>query len=92
MSEWIPYLEDGTVEEYAPNGTLMSRETYTKGQLHGRAERCVRLKEESEFDHDKLTHQKHFRNDGLTDESEYFPDGSIKSHKEYPVKAAASHI
>lgn len=97
MSEWIPYLEDGTVEEYAPDGTLSSREIYVKGQLHGRAERWVkdqgvRLKEESEFDHDKLTRQKHFRNDALTDESEYFPDGSIRSHKEYPFKPAASHI
>jgi antitoxin component YwqK of YwqJK toxin-antitoxin module len=95
-SEWNPYLADGVIEDYDRDGTLESRETYARGQLHGHAERWTRdegakLKEESEFERDKLMHQKHFRNDVLTDESEFFPDGSIKSHKDYPAKPAA-HI
>jgi antitoxin component YwqK of YwqJK toxin-antitoxin module len=95
-SEWTPYLADGVVEDYDRDGTMASRETYARGQRHGHAERWAKdegtkLKEESEFDHDKLMHQKHFRNDVLTDESEFFPDGSIKAHHEYPAKPAA-HI
>jgi antitoxin component YwqK of YwqJK toxin-antitoxin module len=94
---WQPYLIEGIEESYEPDGTLESRQTYSKGVRQGPAVEFVkrdgqRYRHESDWNKDAVVRERIYLGDTLIEESEYFPDGSTKSHKEYKQGAQKTGI
>ncbi|MEQ1878376.1 MAG: hypothetical protein ABL958_17165 [Bdellovibrionia bacterium] len=83
---WDPYIPNGVVEYFSPEGILSGRNTYKNGRLEGKCDYYWKLDghdihEESDFEKGRVVKRKIYVDKLPVSEAEYMPDGSVKSQK-----------